>query len=536
MKLTEMLKAWLVKNSGVKADASDDEFRKAAGEALATGALSASVWAELTKDTDAESGSIFVEKMNSMASSLEKLTALLTQKAETPPAEKETPAEVKTAPVETKDATTEDKTAGDTIKAALSGSTGGTTPDVRVKAAHEMYSTTKSAMVYPAVNKRGMPHIRAGMPVTDMGRPIDHPSELDKAICGAYAKYCISVSQAKGSRTFGFQVLPQHDKELLKYAMDHYEWGGCSNAGVSGGMIGDINGFLNENQKAALIDDALSGGLEAAPIVFDARVIQTPLLNGELYPLVEEMILDRGRRVEGVAVSTVTSAWGGIDDTAITLFNTTSFVSEFNTTVYRWQGGITIGLDFMSDTPIDFGNIVTTQYGERLAADLDNVIAAGNGTTQPEGIINKAGTTSVTFGGSTSLGNYESLRFSVAKQEHRPNLAATAVFCGTETSYHRARAMPVGVSDARRLLGMNYDSYSIMERPYKINNSLSNQQIFYAILGGYRMYRRRGLTLRTSTEGETLIRGNNMLIVAMARYGGQLQRGGLAGKTTDAPA
>jgi len=82
----------------------------------------------------------------------------------------------------------------------------------------------------------------------------------------------------------------------------------------------------------------------------------------------------------------------------------------------------------------------------------------------------------------------------------------------------------------------SYDGYSIMQRPYKINESLSNAQIFYAILARYRMYRRRGLTIRTSTEGDTLIRKNEMLMVAMARYGGQLERGACAAITTTAPA
>ena len=81
-----------------------------------------------------------------------------------------------------------------------------------------------------------------------------------------------------------------------------------------------------------------------------------------------------------------------------------------------------------------------------------------------------------------------------------------------------------------------YDNYSIMDRPYKINESLANTQIFYAILARYRMYRRRGLTMRTSTEGDTLIRNNEMLMVAMARYGGQLERAGVAAVTTTAPA
>jgi len=50
------------------------------------------------------------------------------------------------------------------------------------------------------------------------------------------------------------------------------------------------------------------------------------------------------------------------------------------------------------------------------------------------------------------------------------------------------------------------------------------------------MYRRKGLAVRTSTEGDTLIRNNELLIVAMARYGGQLERAACAAITTTAEA
>jgi hypothetical protein len=74
-----------------------------------------------------------------------------------------------------------------------------------------------------------------------------------------------------------------------------------------------------------------------------------------------------------------------------------------------------------------------------------------------------------------------------------------------------------------------------MEHPYKINTSLTNAQIFYAILDRYRMYMRRGLTMRSTVDGDTLMRRNEMLIIAMARYGGHLERGAVAAITTTAP-
>ena len=79
-------------------------------------------------------------------------------------------------------------------------------------------------------------------------------------------------------------------------------------------------------------------------------------------------------------------------------------------------------------------------------------------------------------------------------------------------------------------------SYKWMGQPYKINESLANTQIFCAILARYRGYRRKGFTLRTSTEGDTLIRANEMLITFTARYGGQLERGACAATTVTAPA
>ncbi len=555
MKITAAMKKWLIENCDVKADAGDDEFRKAAGEALVDGKLSAEKLAELCKSPEDDEANGFERRINAIADGIEKLTKVISEKetTEAKDADKEkADAEAKQKEADKEKADAEKKEKVETKPSRMAkmiGAMGGTptepdeddkTFDVRVKEAAESYGTERKGLAYPSTMKGGQPHPCAGRPVYDYDdgakRPINEPSERDRAISGAFAKFLCATAQRGGSRTFGFQSLQQHDKELLCYALENEKWGGTGIDNKDDRFADIVNRKLTLMEQKALIDDSTSGGLEAAPIVFDDDVIQAPLLNGELFPLVKVVPLDRGRRIEGVSTGTVTGTWGGVDDSAIALFNTASYVSAFDTTIYRWEGAIRIGLDFLSDSPIDFGAHITAQYGERLLEDLDDVIAAGNGTTQPEGIINKTGITSVAFGATTTIGNYESLRFGVTKQEHGAAVKASAVFCGTETSYSRVRAIPVGTNDARRLGGMDYDSYSWMERPYKINASLSNQQIFYAILARYRMYRRRGLTIRTSTEGDTLIRRNELLMVAMARYGGQLERGATGAITSTAPA
>lgn len=565
MNLTKKLKNWAIQNTEVTASASEDEFRKAVGDALSSGELSAKKFLELSTTEEDEEVQSFKGMMSGLGEALGELKDLLLEEKDADEGEskekgkKEDDAmveedEEEEPPAPKKGGTKSGVKGGETMTSLQKMISRMSSPmhsdddgdeksiNIRVKEAADQYATTKSALTYPEQNSKGRAHPLAGKPVKDftsgevMGRTIDAPSDLDKAVAGSFAKFLVNSSKMR-SKSLAFQTLPQHDKELLLYAMDNMKWSGASD----GGDLADIKDRkLSPREQKALIDDSTSGGLEAAPIVFDDQIIQTPLLNGELFPLVNSIPLDRGRRIEGVATGTVTGSWGGVDDTAISLFNTASYVSAFDTTIFRWEGAIRIGLDFLSDTPIDFGQHITAQYGERLLEDLDDVIATGNGTTQPEGVTVKSGTTSINFGGSTTIGNYESLRFGVAKPEHRANLLASAVFCGSETSYMRAKAIPVGASDARRLTntinGASYDDYRWMDRPYKINESLGNQKIFYAILARYRMYRRRGLTIRTSTEGDTLIRNNEMLIVATARYGGQLERGAVAAVTSTAPA
>jgi len=444
MKLTEALKRYLEEKCGVAPGSSDELYRKAAGEAIATGTLTAEKLAELSQEPEAKAANAFEAKINSLESTVAKLADILVQKAQ--------------EPAETKAPTS---WSSETANQILSTSTDEKAhePNVRLKGAWEQYDGTKSARMVPERNHKGHPMPNAGQHLRWMQDGDMDVSNRERAATSAWLKHQIAKARNGGSAHLAYQMLNDHDKSLLHYCVEKMPWGGET-------LDSTIkNRLLTPSEQKAIIDDGgASGGLEAAPIAFDAMVIERPLLYGELFPLVNVVPIDRGRRVEGVANLVVTGSWGGVDDTAISLFNTAGYITAFDTTIFRWNGAIHVGLDFLSDTPIDFASSIARQYGERLKEDLDDVIADGNGTTQPEGIMIKSGATSVNFGGTTSLSSYESLRFGVLKPEHQRGFGSTAVFCGNETSYSRARALPVGASDARRLFGMNYDSYSIMEQ------------------------------------------------------------------------
>jgi len=531
LKLTKNLRDWLVANRNVGEEASDEDFRMEAGRAIAEGKLSAEKFAELTTDEKTPEANQFVNRLDKMNQGITDLTkAILYGKEQQTAAGSEKKASVSDGnKADLKDL---EKAVLDNSM-AKDGELVASAP--RVKGVDEIFTTTKSPRKYPTKG-RFTPNSMAGQTAGTMGRTLYEPSELDKALGGVWGKMEMAMLMPNiCSPSRYIDSMPEIDKQLLHYLAEKAEWDDTIKEGEPRSRKGYPGGIKQ------LIDDAVSGGIFAAPIVFDDLVVETPRLFGELYPLVNEIALPRGRRVEGVSIGQFTGAWGGVDATNITLFNTAGYVAAFNTTVYRAQGAVVIGLDFISDSPINFQGTLSRQMGEWLLQTLDDVIATGNGATQPQGVMNAAGTTAVAFGGATTLGGYEGLYFGVHKREKAANLKNSICFCGTDTSYSRARGLNVTAADQRRLAGGeanqgDYDSYQWMGRPYKINESLTNQQLFFFIGKRYRMYRRHGFELRTSTEGATLIRANEVLISFTARYGGQLERGACAAVSNTAPA
>ena len=520
MKLTANLKKWLVEQKGLPADSTDDTFRRAAADALLDGTLAHEEFVSLTADADAGPATDLQRQINVMASAITKLTdsvGRMTAPAAPPAAPKITAPPLGALGKAFAEADKPEEDSGG---------------EVNLLPLEKMFATNRTAAFFPQTTSKGVRHPYAGQPVFDGGRDgkrsIDHGSDLDMATIGAVFKWQISTSMGRAAVPRQCQMT-ELDKRLIESALRQSRWVGVlhGEGTEDDGAIGLRGQMLTPSMQKALIDDSTSGGLEAVPIEFDDAVILTPLLYAEFYPKVEVVNVTRGRRIEGVVAGNVTLSSGGVDATAIPLFNTASFVSAFDTTIHVANGCIEIGLDFISDSPLDWGRIVSQQYGEQLQAWLDTQICVGDGTTEPEGVITASGTTSVTASnagtGPPILGDYEGLLFGVAKPYKRGYPADRCCFGGTETSYSRARGMAVGTTDARRLFGSeNYDEYRIMGHPYGINESLTNRQIFYANLGRYRMYRRLGLTVKATTEGRTLVRANSLLISARARFGGQL--------------
>jgi HK97 family phage major capsid protein len=313
-------------------------------------------------------------------------------------------------------------------------------------------------------------------------------------------------------------------------------------------FMGEVAGFeyegdapVMEMHRKALLDDSTSGGLEAVPIEFDAAVILTPLLNGEIFPLVDQRVVSR-RRIEATKVGNPTMSWGTSSGTEIPLFDTDSFISAFDNSIYPITGAMELGLDFLADSPLAIGSIVINNYGQTFQKEMDTVLCTGNGTNRPEGIFTTSGVSTVTMSSSApTVGGYEGLIFGVAKQYlaqagNPPNSRAT--FVGTQTSYSRARAIPVDSSaDARRIFGMNELDYSLFNFRYAINAAGGNTKIAFVCWNRYRLYRRLGFEVAVVAGTDRgLARANKQGIMVRARFGGAMEDAAAMMKSTDAQA
>lgn len=130
-----------------------------------------------------------------------------------------------------------------------------------------------------------------------------------------------------------------------------------------------------------------------------------------------------------------------------------------------------------------------------------------------------------------------SLHFALPKQYRNP--AMRVAFISNDTSYARSRQIKVDANspstDQRPVINPVNDvsNYQTLALPHRIQNDIGNRVCGIAALSKYRMYRRLGLQIQWSREGQYLMRRNLSLLVARARFGGMLRDSNAMAKWTD---
>lgn len=545
MRLTEALKKWAIEKLSVAATASDDEFKAALSKAIAGGTLTIEKYTELTTEADPRkeladivtaANAPLADAMSKMADAVTKLATKDPEPPADPPADP--PAEPAPAdpPAEAATLSAIEKAVQDALakqqppdSSPLAAMTRALESKPRVKSPVEGYSSTKGAASYPDRTGRGARHMLAGQPVVAFGRNLDTLSECDHAVSGAWLKLLLGTS-VNGANALA--RMTDHDRDLIQYALREVAWNGP----VKGEFGPEISGRkLTPFEQKTILDDATSGGTYAVPVPFDNAIITTPKLFGELFPLIDLRNLPMGASVAS-ATWTQPVFTPQTEGSAHSLVSTASIIGNFDTNIFATACGVEFGLDWESDSPVDWGRFIQNDLGQALMVWLDEQIAIGDGSTEPTGIQTKTGVGSVTSDNGTSgpltTGDFETLAFTLDKAMRA---FAPCVFVSTDEGYRRARSIVTATNYQTRAMGMDHSSYMLLEWPCKIQDSITEGTFMFWCPRQYIMYRRLGMQVKLVTEGITVTKTNTNVIFVRARFGGQPALASSIAKMTTGP-
>jgi HK97 family phage major capsid protein len=477
MLITKALKKHLRKAHGLPKKATDEAIKTLVTAKLTSGELSAKTFAELT------------ESDGKQPDPLDKLAAKLAKKMQ----------------------------GGSGLRGSdLFG--GGT--DVRVKNLSEKFSTK----TYDGK------HAKTGELVInpDTRKPVETLSELALAKMGALFKW-----HAVRAGALPADQLGDLERGLLIESAETDPW--AAHAMDDGHYA--IGKDVSPWQVKTLLSDTTSGGIYVNPLWFDQNIIVLPLLSGELFPFVDVVEMPRSNLINSAQFGNVNVTWGQPEGTSVQEFNTNALIGQISANVQNVMFAAEIGRDEWSDSIVDVGQYLTGRVSERFLNELDRVICIGNGATEPQGIFNSSGTLINSDNGapgSPTVGDYEALFFGLPKERRNKNW--NVAYVGNDISYRRARAIPVGPGDERRVFGMDHQTYTLLNTPYRVQQNIANNKIAAVALKRYRMWRRLGMEMRWSIEGRNLMLSNSALLTVRGRYYGQLIDPAAACFLTDAQA
>lgn len=393
----------------------------------------------------------------------------------------------------------------------------GADPNIRVVKASESYTHVKTAVCYTDEHPNH-PNRKRGMPVQfyegEAGIPkgIDTLSQREYALIGAYAKH--------QARKAGLDVrLNEHEEQLVKELVHEHTFTGAVNKNFLFGRK------PSDFETKTILDSATSGGNEAVPEFFDNAIITTPQLYGELFPYVNVIPMSRGSSVDGFSMGNPTFV-STAEGSAVSPFTTTSYIAAFDTTIFPATCAIELGLDWESDAVANFGATLMAVIGQSAMKWLDEQIAIGDGTTEPQGILTATGTAVASANGTDGPLTYNdalALAFGLTKPARNAFGGNRVRYVMNDANYKHFMAIVTGVTgDTRPIFGMNFKDYMLGDYPVSVQNDITVSDIAFCNLAAYRMYRRQGLEFVMDETGRTNRLANTKLVMARMRWGGQL--------------
>lgn len=389
--------------------------------------------------------------------------------------------------------------------------------NLRVKKATERYTHTKGVACYREDGRA--PWQKANQPVQYFLGNTNHPTTVDNLSQAEYAKAgALMVLMARKAKCD--IPMPEHMRALAEESL-HEDM-----------FVSDTHGAkkLSDFEVKTILDDSTSGGENTVPEWFDTALVLMPLLYGELFPYVNVIPVPRGSAADGATMREPTFV-STAEGSAITPFATASFLGAFDTNFYPATCAIEMGLDWEADSIPNMAQQIITQIGMEALRWLDEQIAVGDGTTEPQGIFTATGTSASAANGTSGALTYnDALNMIFAMSKAARNYYGGANgnrvrYVLNDTQYAKFMKIATGVTgDTRPIFGMNVKAYQLGDYPVSVQQNITSGDMAFVNLAAYRLYRRQGIQFLQDETGRTNRLAHTRLIMARMRWGGQIER------------
>jgi HK97 family phage major capsid protein len=571
--MTDALKQYLIEKFGLAEDADEAAAKAMASDKLKSEELSMDKFTELLH-AEAPAKSKGDELVEKLAAANEKMLTKVLEKMtpqpapEPDPVEPEPEGEAFDAQKELEELRTEfakkfeaQKVGGDGDALMRMAHDALDDDGIVVKSVSDRFNDTKTAVKWgDSGEDRKVRHAeltgRKGHPIkiNNGTREINHSTELTKHLTAAWLKLQLYPESFNWDDPEDGQVklihyalhkckftLPgEEDARLLRpderlaclnYNKNYYRHG-CHTSLL---LPSEYKSRGSVKGMKAVIDDSTSGGENAIPEFFDMDLIVTPTLASEdIVSFCNLVMVPRGVAAQNFTMGRPTIAAANTEGSAVSLFSTASFIAAHDTSFFRAAGFIELGRNWLLDAnPRCLGEI-QNQYMNSVKLWLNEQLMNGDGTTEPQGVLNDTGIGDITPAtpttGDPTVGDVLELLFGVNKEFRTVPDGTKAIFVMTDTRYHSIRAIATGVTgDTRLVFGHNVEDYMLFNHPVLIEETgLGNANGVFAQMRGYRLYQRQGARFIREDRGDTLVRENTEIVGVDVRYGGQLDLPGYA--------
>jgi len=273
---------------------------------------------------------------------------------------------------------------------------------------------------------------------------------------------------------------------------------------------------LPEPVVKALSEGTDSAGGYLVPDDFRSEVVQRLPELSELYPHVQKLPTGRDAVKFPRLDTDVQMSWDEGEGTAFD--ESDPAFGQLSFTIHRCNAMTKTSRELLGDSVLDLAAYLEQLFAEAYAAELDRVIAVGDGSDEPEGIYSASGITAVAVNGALTADKLIEVYHTVPKK-YRKN----ARWIMTNTNVERARKLKDQNDQYLWRPGLEGGQPdTLFGKRISEQENLPDSWIGFGDLSGYRILQREELGFESTTTGGTAFEKHQLWLKCWARLDGKV--------------